>query len=225
MIAELFDKAAQSYDAARRQLVPCFDDLYGTALQQIPRDAGAIRVLDIGAGTGLFTAFVAEVLPQAQLTLIDISPDMLAKAQERMQPYAERVEIKLLDMLAIDQLGSFDLVISALAIHHLDDAGKQQLFGKIFEQLKPGGRFVHVEQVLGPTPEIEAIYEQVWQETARAKGVSEADLQNAIERMKQDRSAPLITQLQWLEQAGFEQVNCWYQWYRFATYSAQKPAV
>lgn len=225
MIAELFDKAAQSYDAARRQLVPCFDDLYGAALQQIPRGTGSIRVLDIGAGTGLFAALVAEMLPQAHLTLIDISQDMLAKAQERMQPYAERVQIKQLDMLAIDQLGSFDLVISALAIHHLDDAGKQQLFGMIFEQLKPGGRFVHVEQILGPTPEIEASYEQIWQDTARAKGVSEANLQSAIERMKQDQSAPLFTQLQWLEQLGFTQVNSWYQWYRFATYTADKPAV
>lgn len=219
-IAELFDRAAQRYDQTRRQLVPCFDDLYGTALALLPADTTRrLRVLDVGAGTGLLAALVAERYVAAELTLIDIAPDMLAKARERMQPYGARAQVLQLDMTELAQLGRFDLVVSALAIHHLADAQKQQLFRAILGALVPGGRFVNVEQILGPTALVEQMYEQVWLSSARAKGVGEDDLAAAIERMRQDRTVPLFDQLAWLSEAGFANVNCWYQWYRFAVYS------
>ena len=89
--------------------------------------------------------------------------------------------------------------------------------------LPPGGRFVHVEQVLGPTPAIEREYEQAWLDAARAKGVSPADLAAAQERMRHDQAAPLAAQLEWLAEAGFASVHCWYQWYRFVVYSGERP--
>jgi tRNA (cmo5U34)-methyltransferase len=224
-IGTLFDRAAQRYDQARRQLVPCFDDLYATALRLLPTDRQQpLRILDIGAGTGLLSAFIAEIYPAAQLTLIDIAPDMLGKATERLRPYAERVQILQLDMTQIDTLPMFDQIVSALAIHHLDDQQKQQLFHMIAARLVPGGRFINVEQILGPTPAIEEVYAQIWLEAVGARGVSDEDLAAAIERMRQDQTVPLGTQLRWLEDAGFANVNCWYQWYRFAVYSGDRLA-
>lgn len=223
-VHELFDRAAERYDAARRQLLPCFDDLYGVALRLLPADrALPLRVLDIGAGTGLFAALIAEQYPRAELTLIDLAPDMLAKAGERMARYGPRVAIRQLDMLEIGQLGKFDAIVSALAIHHATDAQKQAIFRAIASMLPPGGRFVHVEQVLGPTPAIESAYEQAWLDAVRAKGVSPADLAAAQERMRHDRAAPLAAQLGWLAEAGFASVHCWYQWYRFVVYSGERP--
>jgi tRNA (cmo5U34)-methyltransferase len=219
----LFDRAAQRYDTTRRQLVPCFDDLYGTALALLPQQRNVpLRVLDIGAGTGLFSAFIAERYPQAHLTLIDLAPDMLAKAAERLEMYASRVTIQQLDMTQVRQLGKFDVIVSALAIHHLNDDQKQQLFRDSESMLVSKGRFVNVEQILGPTPAIEQHYEAVWLETARAKGVSPDELAAAQERMRYDQTVPLSLQLQWLGDVGLENVNCWYQWYRFATYSGDK---
>jgi tRNA (cmo5U34)-methyltransferase len=60
-VAALFDEAAaEGYDRARRQLVPPFDDFYGTVVESIPYEPeAAIRVLDLGAGTGLLSALVA----------------------------------------------------------------------------------------------------------------------------------------------------------------------
>jgi tRNA (cmo5U34)-methyltransferase len=222
-VAMLFDRAAQRYDTTRRQLVPCFDDLYGTALTLLPQQRNAsLRVLDIGAGTGLFSAFIAELYPQADLTLIDLAPDMLTKAAQRLEMYASRVTIQQLDMTHIRQLGTFDVIVSALAIHHLNDEQKQQLFRDIERMLVSKGRFINVEQILGPTPAIEQHYEAIWIETAQAKGVSPDDLAAAQERMRHDQTVPLALQLQWLVDVGFENVNCWYQWYRFATYSGDK---
>lgn len=224
-VAELFDRSAQRYDQSRRQLLPCFDELYGAALRLLPDDrARPLRVLDIGAGTGLLSGLIAAACPRAELTLVDIAADMLQKAAERLRAEAGRVRILQADMTELAALGPFDLVVSSLAIHHLDDPQKRALFGQIYAMLVDGGRFVHVEQVLGPTPAIEARYQRIWLDEVRARGVAEADLAAALERMAQDRAAPLADQLSWLAEAGFAGVHCWYQWYRFVVYSGDKPA-
>jgi tRNA (cmo5U34)-methyltransferase len=223
-VAELFNRSAQSYDQARPLLVPCFDDIYDVALRLLPRDRSLpLAILDIGAGTGLLSGFVAETYPNARITLIDVAEEMLARAAERMAPYGERITIRALDMRELDFDRPFDAVVSALAIHHLEHPQKRELFGRIYALLRPGGRFVNLEQVLGPTPAIEREYEQAWLDAARRKGASEEVIAGAHERMRQDRCAPVPDQLAWLEQAGFANVHCWYQWYRFAVYSGDKP--
>src|SRR3984893_17404040 len=87
-IAELFSIGAEHYDAVRRNLVPCFDAFYTSALDVIGdwgrgRERGALDVLDLGAGTGLFSAMVMAGIPQARVHLIDVSDAMLAEARRR----------------------------------------------------------------------------------------------------------------------------------------------
>lgn len=80
LVKTAFDEAAQTYDRARRQLIPCFDDFYGTALALIPHQPQAnFRVLDLGAGTGLLSFLVARKFPMARITLLDISQESWAR--------------------------------------------------------------------------------------------------------------------------------------------------
>jgi len=217
-----FDEGAQTYDRARRQLIPCFDDFYGTALALIPHQPQAsFRVLDLGAGTGLLSFLVAEKFAKAIITLLDISQKMLGKARERFAGKEERLEFIAGDYA--DRLeGQFEVVISALSIHHLTDTGKIKLFKNIHNALPDGGIFINADQTLGPTPYIEQVYQKTWLRQARDLGVSDADLNAALERMKADRMAPLGSQLDWLRQAGFSSVHCLYQHHRFAVFSGQK---
>ena len=219
----LFDKAAQDYDRARRQLVPCFDELYGTVLGLLPfeRRAG-VRILDLGAGTGLLSALVAEVLPNARITLVDFSEAMLKKARLRFASEAARFDFEVMDYAKEPLVGDYDAVISALSIHHLDDGEKRRLFRKVREILPEGGVFVNADQVLGTTPEIEGRYHEWWLHEAREAGVSEYDLAASLERIEQDKNATLKSQLAWLEEAGFEEVDCPYKNHRFAVYGGRK---
>ncbi|MGV1100598.1 class I SAM-dependent methyltransferase [Thiovibrio sp. JS02] len=224
-VQEAFDKYAEDYDGGRRRLIPCFDDFYGTALGCIPFPVEqALRVLDLGAGTGLFAAMIAARYPRAILTLVDVSEKMLACARRRFAAQTGKVSFLAADYsrdLAVTP--PFDLVISALSIHHLRDPEKEGLFARIFAALKPGGIFVNADQVLGDSPAIERVYRQTWLEQVKEKGASEAELAAALERMQADRMATLAFQLDCLGKAGFEKVNCWYKNYSFAVFSGERP--
>jgi len=221
---DIFSLTAREYDRARRQLVPCFDDFYRTAVEQLPfpRDR-AIDVIDLGAGTGLLSGFIAAAFPAVRLTLLDIAPAMLERARERFAGHSDRVRLMTADLAGLRIERSYDAIVSALAIHHLADAAKRKLFKAIYAGLKPGGVFVNAEQVLGPTPAVERRYRENWLERVRALGVSEEDLAAALERMKMDRCATMAAQIEWLNEAGFSDADCAYKDGMFAVIGASKP--
>jgi tRNA (cmo5U34)-methyltransferase len=214
--------SATVYDRDRRKLVPSFDEFYGAALDALPFALDAdLSVLDLGTGTGLFAAMVARRYPAAQLHLTDISRAMIAQAEQRFAGNS-RVHFSLQDHQALCERDSYDLVLSALSIHHLEHAGKKTLFKKIYAALRPGGLFVNADQALAPSPQGEEQYERQWLADVRANGIDEGVLQQAQIRKREDRSALLIDQLRWLEEAGFERADCWYKRFRFVVYGAYK---
>lgn len=221
-IRELFDQCATVYDQDRPKLVPCFDDFYGTALRVIPfsRDAH-ISVLDLGSGTGLFAAMVAKAFPSAMLHLTDISEAMLAQASSRFSGNP-LVTCSIQNHVELAADSEYDLVLSALSIHHLEHPDKQALFHKIYRALRPGGMFINVDQALAPSSRGEEGYDRQWLVDVRANGISELSLNQARERIREDRSALLPDQLLWLEQAGFVEVDCWYKRFRFVVYGGNK---
>ena len=222
-VGALFDEAAGGYDDARRLLVPGLDGLYTAVLEAVPFGTGEnIKVLDLGAGTGLLSAEVAGRFPRAGITLVDLSVEMLRVARRRFARKQGRFEFRVMDFARKGLPGGYDLVVSGLAIHHLTDGDKRELFEKVYGALVPGGLFVNLDQVLGETPEEEAAYEEWWLRKVREAGASEEDLAVAFRRMRADKSAPLGAQLRWLEEAGFGGVECRLKDHRFAVYGGRK---
>ena len=223
--AAAFDAVATEYDAARRRLVPCFDGLYGTVLELIaewgpPRGA---RLLDLGAGTGLFAAMVRAAYPAIRLTLVDLAPAMLDQARRRFGDTPD-VEYVVGDYASDLPAGPFDAVVSALSIHHLEDDAKRRLFARLPASLAPGGLFVNADQVLAPTPALEVRAHERWREQVTALGSGPEEIAAAEDRMAHDRCAPLDGQLGWLRAAGFADVDCAFKAWRFAVYSGTRPA-
>jgi tRNA (cmo5U34)-methyltransferase len=203
------------YDAPRRRLVPDFDRFYGTAAELVAGlGLAEPEVLDLGAGTGLLSAAVREAVPGARLTLLDGAAPMLAVARQRLGD-APTLVADLTDELPA---GPFDAVVSALAIHHLDDAATRDLFRRIRAVLRPGGTFVNAEQVAGPTPWHQAQYEAAHERDARALGTDDAEWEAALGRMAHDRCSSVEDQVAWLRDAGFDRVDVAFKRYRFAVY-------
>ncbi len=223
-----FNAVSAQYDRQRRALIPCFDLFYQTAADLAAGVPQVRRVLDLGAGTGLMSAFVRERHPQAEFTLADISMQMLAKAEERFfrLPNFRFIEQDLTQLEPSASLPEhgFDLIVSALAIHHLDGAQKQTLFRRIARLLAPRGRFINADQVLGETPAAEAAYTEAWRRHVAAHpGLSEAEKAAAFERIKLDRMSTLSDQFRWLRETGL-QPNLYFQHYNFVVFVADKGA-
>jgi len=223
-IAKLFDEAAESYDATRKKYIPCIADFYGVLIEQIPFNSqDKFTILDLGAGTGLLTSMIRRAFPLAKFTLADVSAEMLEKAKVRFHD-VDDIVYEVIDFESDSIEGSYDVVVSALALHHSPLDRLQAVIDKIFQSLKPEGIFVNADQILGRTPEIEEAYERAWLCHAELAGCTKEEIEIAIERMKADRTSTLSEQLNALESSGFESLNCWYQFYRYATYSGIKPA-
>ena len=211
-----FSETASTYDRARRQLIPGFDEFYGTAVDLVvARNASPRRILDLGAGTGLLSELVATAAPNAELVLLDDSAEMLDRARERL---GVRLGVSFIVGRFDHGLppGPWDAIVSALAIHHLDDPGKQALFNAIAGALEPGGVFVNAEQILGSTPRVEEWIDDRWETAVRAAGVSDDDLAASRHRMATDRCSPVEDQLSWMRDAGLVDVDCYFRHLRFA---------
>src|SRR5512134_1936852 len=119
-----------------REEVPAYDD-FQDAVAAATMGIGVERVLDLGVGTGETSRRVLDVHPAAELIGIDESAEMLAVAAAVVGGADLRVS-RLEDQLPD---GRFDLVVSALAVHHLDEESKANLFSRVAERIRPGGSF------------------------------------------------------------------------------------
>ena len=220
-----FDRWVDTYDADRRVLIPCFDAFYGTAAEAAALGrTGPVRVLDLGAGTGLLSGVLAGALPDATFVLLDEAPAMLARAAERLAPLGDRVSTVVADLRDPLPEGPFDVVASALAIHHLTDDGKADLYRRAAEVLAPGGVLVNAEQVAGPTPALDQHFRDQWRIHCREAGATEETLAAADARMAIDIPASVPAQLAMLDEAGLVDVACLFQSWRFAVIAGWKPA-
>ncbi len=222
-IKQSFNQGASEYDSARKQLIPCFDDFYGTVVDLVDSHPHKkLSILDLGAGTGLLTDMLQATLPTSHFTLVDISDKMLEQAKLRFANNDISIDYHICDY-SLDQLqGQYDIIVSALSIHHLTNNQKKDLFCKIYNALNMNGLFINADQALGETSAIENFYKSSWLKQVRQRGVDEEALAKGLERMKEDKMAPLSLQLQFLRQAGFVEVNTWYQFCSFTVYSGMK---
>ena len=216
----VFDATAATYDRDRMKLIPGHEAFYAAALELIPTDAA--HIVELGAGSGLFSAMLRAAFPEAHLTLIDFSENMLALARGRLGD-DRHITFSLADYTTEPLPPNSDAIVSSLSIHHLEDERKHALLRPIFTALRPGGLFINADHIAGPTPELEETYQLRWLSDVRANGATEPQIADSLFRQQEDRRTPVATQLAWLRAAGFANVDCWYKHSSFAVMSGTRP--
>jgi len=210
-VRQAFDAIASEYDAERRWIVPGYDDFYQAAVMAADWPGERPRILDIGAGTGALSALFLGRYPRADITLMDFSAGMLEIAAKRFHKN-EHVYLVVRDYRHLDLQGSYDIVCSALSIHHLETADKQRLFRKIGAALNPGGIFVNADQVMGETPDQHRRNMAYWEDFLRTGPLAEDVVTRAMHRRDTlDLMEKLSDQISWLREAGFTGVDVMYK--------------
>lgn len=140
-----------------RERLPHAADTERMLVEHLIQDDPA-RALDLGCGDGHMIALLRQGWPDAEVIGLDLSPALLEEARRRFKG-DQRVAIEAHDLMQPfpGLLGQFDLVVSALAIHHLPDRRKAELFGEVFELLGPGGVFYDLDVVAAQTAELHAL--------------------------------------------------------------------
>jgi len=146
-MAEQFHFDPDTYLAMVRAEVPDYDHLQ-EVVAEAAGEISAEAILDLGTGTGQTLRHVSRRHPTARLVGIDESDRMLAVARDFV-PAADLRVARLQDELPE---GPFDLVVSALAVHHLDGEEKAALFRRVAARLTPGGRFVLADVIVPDDP-------------------------------------------------------------------------
>lgn len=219
----LFNSTSRSYDRARRQLIPSVDEFYRAVLDSLPFERECeFKVLDLGAETGILSALIAYSFPRVGITLLDVSREMLARAEERLAAGGDRFQFAVADYEMQYIQGRYDAIVSSLSIHHLKDSSKRVLFHKIHGALDSGGVFVNADQIRGESDLVESRNRRAWLRRVRELHPAESDLYAALKRMELDHRAPIETQLEWLREAGFREVVCSYRNLIFALCSGIK---
>jgi tRNA (cmo5U34)-methyltransferase len=178
-------------------------------VEHVARDAR--RILDLGTGDGRLLAMLRIDRPQMRGVALDLSELMLEAARARFAG-DKRIELVRHDLAEpLPAIGRFDAVVSSMAIHHLEHDRKRSLYGEVFDVLEPGGVFANFEHVASPTHRLHLAFYAAIGEPLEHEDPS-------------DRLLDVESQLAWLRQVGFDDVDCYWKWLEMALLIGVKPA-
>ena len=194
------------------------------------------RLLDLGCGDGILGRTVMAEYPQAAGVFVDFSAAMIEAAgqkadRQRSVFVVEDLATKNWTQSAADYL-PFDLVISGLAIHHLPDRRKRELYGEIFDRLKPGGLFLNLEHVAPASAWSQQAFDDLfidslWSHDQKRGGARSRDdvAQQWYHRPDKTENilAPVEAQCAWLREIGFVDVDCFFKVFQLALFGGRKP--
>ena len=192
------------------------------------------RFLDIGSGDGAMSQLLLGLEPGAEAVLVDFSEPMLAGAERRFEGSSRRWQLVRGDLSeptwprALPP-GRYDAAISAFAIHHLPAERKRALFGELYELMAPGALFVNMDYVSVRGP-LEGLWDKqivanaVCAEREHGRGRSEEEIERELlADDEDDRPDHAEDQLEWLREAGFEDVELHFKWAEAAIFGGVKP--
>jgi tRNA (cmo5U34)-methyltransferase len=228
---------AKDFSSRRRRFLPGVEmqlDILRRLVGQVR--GGSLAVLDLGCGDGVLLEAILETRPGSFGVGLDGSATMLERAQARFAGKADHPTLLEGDFNSPDwpnrlPVQRFDVVVSGFAIHHSEDDVKRRIYSQVFDLLNPGGVFVNTEHVASASNLGEGLWHRVWaeQETAARRAAGEsADIESVIAahlvspEKAANRLSPVGTQLQWLREIGFINVDCYWKYLEIAVLAGFK---
>ncbi len=209
---------ADVFIVERRRMLAILQSFY----IHLIRDGSPKTMLDLGCGDGIITAAIAHADPTVSATLLDGSSDMLEKSRKRLcgLKSVRYICASFQQILRNDTVGgTFDFIVSSLAIHHLPLDDKKALFKYAYDHLKPDGYFINVDVVLAPSERLDRWYLSLWRdwidERTRTLGLHGEQFESVIDGYKDNKDNQpdtLNDQLEALRAVGFRDGDCYFKY-------------
>jgi tRNA (cmo5U34)-methyltransferase len=224
VVKQHFEEEAAEYDQIILRLIPYYPEMIKALLAAIPlKKSDPMAVIDLGCGTGTIARCIVQAFPQARVTCLDLAENMIEMAKLKLAGFPEtRFQVGDFKDYRFDD--TYDVVVSALALHHLvTDAEKIDFYRKIHAALRPQGIFYNADVILGSSPTLQAAYLEKWREFMHRQ-VSEEEITHKWlpKYYNEDRPAKLIDQVAWLADLGFVEVDIIWKYYNYAVYGGRK---
>ena len=219
-VKDHFRAQAVSYADLMTRLIPFYSvqrDVM-VALMTAPHDV-PLRVLDLGCGPGLIAERVLTEFPRAELTLFDLTPEMINAARLRLHDDA-RVTYRIGDFRCDDIGSSYDVILASLSLHHLEVPERQEFAQRLCRSLTAAGQLITSEVIIDESLSVRERQYQAWRQFMSSQGEDgEAWYQKHLAK---DHPVELSTWLGQLSTAGFASVGCFWRYLNFAVISAMK---
>jgi tRNA (cmo5U34)-methyltransferase len=219
-IKQHFEEEAREFDRIIVRLIPEYPRMVEALVAAIPFDpSAALRVIDLGCGTGTVAARVLDTFPSARITCLDLAENMISMAQAKLARHAH-VRYVVGDFNTFDFGSKYEVVVSSLSLHHLvRNEDKREFYRRIYNSLASGGVFYNADVVLGSSDFLQNVYMNEWR-IFMGRSVSQDEIETKwIPKYRaEDRPAKLVDQLGWLTEIGFADVDVLWKYYNFAVY-------
>jgi tRNA (cmo5U34)-methyltransferase len=228
---EVFARYGDAFVPHRRAQI----DIVCRLLADIP----VPRVLDLCCGEGLLSEEYLRRQPDAEVLLFDGSADMLAAAERRLERFRPRFSAVQADIADRGWRSAtrFGGVMTSLAVHHLDGAGKRELYRDLCSMLEPGGMFVMADLIEPAGPLAKNLAADEWDSAVRSASRELYGSDEAAEVFEReewnyfrlpgpdplDRPSSVAEHLTWLAEAGFVEVDVVWLYAGHAVFTARKP--
>lgn len=222
-----------------RYFVPDREQQLATICALIPEQPAPFNVLELCCGEGLLAEAILDRFAGATVYGYDGSPGMLQRAQTRLVRYGARFRTQLFDLADTSWRSAvwpIHAVVSSLAIHHLDDVGKAQLYRDLFGMLAPGGVLIIADLVQPASALGVQLAAREWDCAVEQRALALDGNTDAVALFEQERwnlyrypdpvdmPSRLFDQLTWLAAAGFGDVDVYWMRAGHAIYGGAKPA-
>ncbi len=223
-----FDLMADQYDELFITHMHAYDLTHEMILTMLPfAQQQTIRVLELGTGTGNLTQKLLDRFPRGTAVGYDLSGEMLARARAKLTDAGARIQLHQGDISQVEFEGPFEAVISAIAVHHVPPPDKPVLFQRLYDALRPGGVLVLGDAFQPATPALSERYRELSKMSLEREGIVETPVYTAYRQRSRQPSGGSSTYLQaylqWMEQAGFHNVDCVWKYLSRAVVYGERP--
>lgn len=224
LIKDHFETEAKEFDEIIVKLIPYYEQMVRAVIDSIHFDnLASIRIIDLGCGTGTISKRISERFPNSKIVCLDLASNMIQIAKHKLSQHKD-TDFLVGDFSKMDFKGKYDVVVSSLALHHLDtDDDKKAFYHKIYNLLDDSGIFINADVVLASIDYHQDINIKRWIEYMNRQVSIEEIMSKWIPTYKaEDKPAKLIDQLKWLEKIGFRNTDVIWKYYNFAVYGGMK---